>query len=136
MDASKRAAAEAAFRTRLAKLGVTLLEPYVNTKHPHQARCAAGHECRPRPDSLRAGQGPCRQCSRERDRSSDPKCLAAEAAFRARLAELGAELLEPRWLGSGTPHLVRCAAGHESKPRPENVTSGRQGPCRTCAGHD
>ena len=34
--------------------------------------------------------------------------VRAEAAFRARLAELGATLLEP-YKGSGHPHRVRCA---------------------------
>ena len=45
----------------------------------------------------------CRACA-----GRDP--VAAEAGFRARLAELGAELLEP-YRNSGTPHHVRCAAG-------------------------
>src|SRR5436189_244364 len=81
-------------------------------------RCAAGHECSPRPGSLLSGQGPCRVCARQ-----DP--ATAEAAFRARLAELGATLLEPRWLGANTPHWVRCAAGHDCSPRPNSVQRGR-----------
>ncbi|MEV5526356.1 hypothetical protein [Streptomyces prunicolor] len=56
-----------------------------------------------------------------------------EAAFRARLVELGATLLEPVWLGANVPHLVRCAAGHECRPRPGNVRDG-DGICRACAG--
>jgi hypothetical protein len=59
--------------------------------------------------------------------------VAAEARFRARLAELAAVLLEVRWLGARTPHRVRCAAGHECAPRPDHVVSGA-GPCRICAG--
>ncbi|WP_331746823.1 hypothetical protein [Streptomyces sp. NBC_00842] len=57
----------------------------------------------------------------------------AEAAFRARLAELGATLLEPTWLGANTTHRVRCAAGHDCTPRPGNIRSG-DGLCRACAG--
>jgi hypothetical protein len=58
-----------------------------------------------------------------------------EAAFRARLAKLGAELLEPQYLGVKTPHRVRCAAGHVTTPTPDNVVNGRRGICRICTGH-
>ncbi|MFF4098846.1 hypothetical protein [Streptomyces sp. NPDC001903] len=61
--------------------------------------------------------------------------LRAEAAFRARLAEAGAQLLEPVWLGNAAPHRVRCPAGHLCTPRPSNVQQG-QGLCRTCARKD
>jgi hypothetical protein len=112
------AAAEAAFRARLAELGATLLEPrYLGGHTPHRVRCAAGHECSPRPKDLLRGRGICRTCSKR-----DP--AITEAAFRARLAELGATLLEPRWLGVHTPHRVRCAAGHEHRPRPHDGLKG------------
>jgi len=55
--------AEAAFRTRLAELGAELLEPYINSSSPHLVRCAAGHICRPRPNSVQRGQGICRFCA-------------------------------------------------------------------------
>lgn len=57
----------------------------------------------------------------------------AEAAFRARLKELGATLLEPTWLGAHTPHQVRCPGGHESVTYPANAQQGR-GVCRACSG--
>src|SRR5437867_2051498 len=89
-------AAEAKFRARLAELGATLLEPrWLGANTPHRVRCAAGHECSPRPGSVRCGRGGCRVCA-----GNDP--ATAEVAFRARLAELGATLLEPRWLGTHT----------------------------------
>jgi len=119
---------EAEFRARLAELGAILLEPYGGSKHPHRAQCAAGHQCTPRPNDIQQGVGVCRVCS-----GLDP--ATAEAAFRARLAELGAVLLEPRWLGSLVPHRVRCAAGHESAPAPHAIQRG-QGICRACVGHD
>jgi hypothetical protein len=120
------ATAEAAFRTRLAEAGATLLEPYKNTGHPHRVQCGAGHECFPRPSDVQQGWGICRACARQ-----DP--AVAEAAFRARLEELGAVLLEPAWLGACTPHRVRCASGHECYPQPHNVQRG-SGICRVCAG--
>jgi hypothetical protein len=120
-------ASEAAFRARLAELGATLLEPYQGNKHPYRVRCAAGHQCSPRPNDVMKGTGICRTCA-----GNDP--AVAEAAFRARLAELGATLLEP-YRGSRTPHRVRCAAGHECWPWPRGVRSG-QGICLTCAGND
>ena len=121
--------AEAHFRARLAELGATLLEPkWLAVNTPHRVRCAAGHESSPHPGSVQQGQGICRTCA-----GTDPR--AAEAAFRARLAELGATMLEPAWLGAATPHRVRCAARHDCSPRPGSVQQG-QGICRTCAGTD
>jgi hypothetical protein len=55
----------------------------------------------------------------------------AETAFRARLSELGAELLEP-YKSALKPHRVRCAAGHISNSTPNNIQRGR-GICLSCA---
>lgn len=119
--------AEAAFRARLAELGATLLESsYLGANAAHRVRCVAGHECGPTPATVRKGIGICRTCA-----GTDSR--AAEAAFRARLAELGAVMLEPTWLGSDVPHRVQCAAGHECAPRPGNVRQGG-GLCRVCVG--
>lgn len=119
---------EADFRARLAELGVTLLDPYLGSGVPHRAVCAKGHSCAPRPTVLRRGLGPCRACS-----GTDPK--AAEAAFRARVAELGGVVLGLEWRGVDEPHLVRCANGHSCTPRPNHVLRGT-GLCVTCAGQD
>jgi hypothetical protein len=121
------AVAEAAFRARLTELGAELLEPeWLGTKVPHRVRCAAGHEVRPRPGNVLQGHDVCRACL-----SCDP--TMAEAAFRARLAELSATLLEPEWLGAMRPHRVRCAAGHDCTPRPNDVQQGH-GICHACRG--
>lgn len=118
--------AEAAFLARLADLGATLLEPsWLGNVTPHRVRCSAGHDCTPRPYNVRSGEGICRTCV-----GKDPR--VAEASFRARLAELGATLLEPAWLGANTPHRVRCSAGHDCTPRPSNIRDG-DGLCRACA---
>lgn len=125
--AVNRAIAEGAFRARLTEMGATLLESgWLGSGKPHRVRCAAGHECQPRPNSVQQGGGICRVCAR-----NDP--ATAEAAFRGRLGELGATLLEPAWRGSHKPHRVRCAAGHEYAPRPVNVRKGR-GICQACLG--
>lgn len=121
--------AAATFRASLDELGATLLEPrWLGCDTPHRVRCAEGHQCAPRPSSVRRGQGICRTCV-----GKDSK--VAWAAFRARVAELGGEVLEPRPLGKDTPHRVRCAEGHESRTSPGHVRGGR-GICRVCAGKD
>ncbi|KAF4408624.1 GIY-YIG nuclease family protein [Streptomyces lycii] len=49
------------------------------------------------------------------------------------MTELGGTVLEQMWLGSPTPHRVRCAEGHETTTRPNSVQRGK-GICRYCAG--
>lgn len=118
-----------AFRARVAELGGVVLEQtWLGARTPHRVRCAAGHECTPRPALVRAGGGLCRTCA-----GNDPK--VAEAAFRARATELEAVPLYEKWLGIHARHRVRCAAGHESSPRPSYVLRGG-GICRTCSARD
>jgi hypothetical protein len=121
-------AAEAAFRERLAELGAELLEPYARSLSPHRVRCAAGHACRPRPAAVASGGGICKTCA-----GKDP--AVAEAAFRARLADLGASPRFERYLGTNRPHPAICRNGHECHPRP-NVIARGGGVCRTCSGFD
>ncbi|MFD7661039.1 hypothetical protein [Streptomyces sp. NPDC059788] len=119
--------AEAAFRARVEELGGAVLEPrWLGSLKLHRIQCAAGHEVKQRPNSVLRGQGLCRACA-----GNDPKI--SEAQFRARVAELGGTVLETAWLGVKTPHRVRCAAGHESTPRPTAVQQGG-GICRLCMG--
>lgn len=123
------AGAELAFRSRVAILGGTILEPtWLGARKPHRVLCNAGHPNSVLPNNVQQGSGLCRTCA-----GKDTK--SAEAAFRARLAEHGGTLLEPVWLGSQTPHRVRCSVGHVTSPRPTNIGRG-QGLCRTCAGRD
>lgn len=122
------AVTESTFLARLAEMGcVPLYEKYQGRNKPHHVRCSAGHDCSPRPESVLRGSGVCRICARR-----DPG--TAETAFRARLAELGAELLSP-YTRSQDQHHVRCSAGHDCYPRPNDVQQGI-GICRTCAGQD
>jgi hypothetical protein len=44
-------------------------------------------------------------------------------------------LLETEWLGSATPHRVRCTRGHLCRPTPGNVSQGH-GVCRFCGGSE
>ena len=124
---AKSLAAEAAFRDRLAELGATpLYEKYLGKDHPHHVRCAAGHDCAPRPGSIRNGrQGICLTCA-----GHDP--VVAEVAFRARLTELGATMLGD-YVNGRTRIPARCAKGHDCKPLPNSVLRGG-GICSTCAG--
>jgi hypothetical protein len=119
-------AAEAAFRVCLEAAGATLLEDrWLGRDKPHRVRCVQGHHCTVRPNNA-ARWGVCRACA-----GKDPQ--AAEAEFRDRLVELGATLLEARWLGANRPHRVRCAEGHHCTPRPNHVRQG-VGICPACAG--
>jgi hypothetical protein len=114
------------FQDHVTAQGGTVLEDgWLGAREPHRVRCAAGHECAPRPNNV-ARQGLCRVCG-GRDSAT------AEAAFRATLAAQGATLLEDGWLGKDTPHRVRCAAGHECAPCPGSLRRGT-GVCRVCAG--
>jgi hypothetical protein len=122
------AAAEAAFRARLAELGAELLGPYTTALTPHHVRCAASHDCYPRPASLTWGCGICITCA-----GKDP--AVSEAAFRSRLAELGATPLYGKWLGTNARHHVRCPAGHNCYPLPDRTKRGAA-ICKTCSGCD
>lgn len=118
--------AEEKFRARLVELGATLLESeWLGAGTPHRVICVNGHQCAPRPTNVRMGHGICEACANRCART-------AEASFRVRLEEMGAVLLEPKYLGGSRPHRVRCAAGHECSPRPSHVLYGH-GVCRFCA---
>lgn len=117
------------FRSVVERMGGTVVETtWKGGAQPHSCLCPEGHKCRPRPEQLRKGIGMCLTCA-----GMDPR--VAEMAFRARVKELGGEVLEPKWLGSGTPHRARCSAGHECKPTPGYVHQGG-GICRRCAGKE
>jgi hypothetical protein len=119
------AACEARFLARLTELGATLAyQSWRGAGKPHEAVCAAGHPCKPRPTDALRGHGICPVCAGK-------DSATAEAAFRARLAALGAILMEP-YHGVDWPHAVRCPEGHPCKPRPTAVLSGH-GVCTICA---
>lgn len=123
------ATSEARFRSAMAALGATpLFGAYLGKDHPHPVRCAEGHLCNPRPSHLRRGGGVCAACAR-----NDP--ATAEAGFLGRLRELGASPAYELWRGTGQPHRVICAEGHECWPWPTSVQQGR-GACRVCANQD
>jgi hypothetical protein len=58
--------------------------------------------------------------------------VTAERHFLDRLKALGATPLYEKWMGNQRPHPVRCAAGHECRPRPTGVQQG-QGICVICS---
>jgi hypothetical protein len=68
--------------------------------------------------------GPCNSGLRE---NADPAALARWAS-----AQLGRQVSLVK-LGTGKPHHVRCAGGHVTTPRPDDIYQG-SGVCRTCSG--
>jgi acyl dehydratase len=78
----------------------------------------------------------CKQISPGRSRSTRTRrssaCVgrdpAVEAKFRARLVDLGAEMVGP-YVNSKTPVAVRCAAGHDCTPSPGSVIRGAVREC-------
>lgn len=120
------------FRRRVIELGGTVLEPeWLGCDRPHLCRCVNGHECRPRPSGVQQGAGICQVCTGTGRGSGE----LAWGNFRRRVADLGGEVLEPKWLGSQQPHRCRCSEGHECKPMPACVQRG-QGICPICAGKE
>ncbi len=121
------AEAEANFRAALAAANVTLLEPFwLGGKTPHRIRCAAGHETQIQPESVQRGNNVCENCHHG-------SSVFAWEAFKATVEFQSGKVLEPKWLGSNTPHLVVCSKGHESRITPGNTSRGR-GICHVCAG--
>lgn len=116
------------FAARIGELGATLLEPHwLGCMEKHRVRCAAGHECAPKPNNVINGRGVCGTCA-----SNHP--ATAEERFRARVAELGGIVIG-KYTGAHALVKVRCSANHECTPRPSSVLSG-QGLCKICAGRD
>ena len=58
----------------------------------------------------------------------------AEAAFRARIAQIGGRVVGV-YVNNTTPVACVCAEGHPCQPRPGWIQQGN-GMCRTCAGKD
>ncbi|MGW2083014.1 hypothetical protein ACWCOW_40085 [Streptomyces sp. NPDC001939] len=108
--------------------GVVLEGTWLGAQTPHRCLCSKGHECTPRPCSIKNGQGMCFTCT-----GNSP--TRAWQSFVDRMTALGAEVLEESWLGSETPHRVRCKGGHEITVWPSGAGKGR-GICRICVGLD
>ena len=118
-------AAWAAFRRRVDEMGGQMLEPrWLGCQTQHRVICKAGHECTPLPNGVQQGYGLCATCA-----GNDTR--VAEVAFRSRIAEMGAVIVEPEWRGSSQPHHVICAQGHDCHPRPNDIQGG-SGICRAC----
>src|ERR1044072_5267769 len=93
--------AEAEFRARVEELGgEALYEEWRGATKGHLVRCAKGHENAPHPSSVQQGGGICRTCSANEGKP-------AEAVFRARLADLGATLIESEGRGAIPRHEAK-----------------------------
>ena len=83
------AIAEARFRARVAEQGGTVTGPYKGANTPVSCVCKKGHPCAPRPASIQQGNGICRICGGQDAPGFARLRAIGEAAFRARVAELG-----------------------------------------------
>lgn len=123
-------AAESAFCARVVELGGLVVGRYAGVHAPVDCICGAGHSCRPYPSAVQQGQGICRTCGSWA--ASRKKVLASAAAFRARVAELGGQVVG-EYVDALTPVDCICRQGHRCRPWPSNIQQG-QGMCRTCTG--
>jgi hypothetical protein len=120
--------AQAAFRERLARFGVVLLEPqWRGATARYACRCPAGHPCSVSPHKLSQGRRPCAKCPEVTD-------LVAEQKFRDAVARAGGTVTG-EYADTRTLVEVTCPAGHKNKIFPTGIIQGR-GICRTCAGKD
>jgi hypothetical protein len=120
--------AEAGFLARITELGATLADgaTYRGAGVPVALICAAGHQTSATWVHIQTvGRGICRICA-----GHDP--AATEAAFWARVAELGATPAPgATYRGKDTSVPLVCANGHACNPRPGCLQQG-QGPCMEC----
>jgi hypothetical protein len=113
------------FCRQVAERGGQVLEPKpLGSNKMHRVLCPEGHETTARPQWVQRGGGICGECS-------PVSASRAERKFRRLVAEAGAQILEPSWLGATTRHRVVCRHGHEANPRPNDVDQGH-GICRKC----
>lgn len=125
----KSQAAWDAFRNLVAEIGGEVVEPeWRGAIVKHQVRCPAGHACYVIPHMLPRRNRMCLECPL-------PASIAAREKFRARVEELGGQVLDTEWRGSRQKYAVRCAEGHLSLIWPIGLHQGR-GICRVCAGFD
>jgi hypothetical protein len=116
------------FKATLQADGAELLDgEWMGNKVRYLVKCKEGHKFYIRPDKAATNKSLCNQCFRERNGQE------ALREFQDFLKALNAELLETRWLGSNTPHHIRCPEGHDVHVRPSQVYF-RQGICHIC-GH-
>lgn len=124
---ARSAAAHEAFIEKVETLGGVVLEPeWLGAITPHRILCAAGHETEMAPNNVMRRGRICKVCAGQ---CSD----TAWRNFRARVEDLGGEVLEPRWKKALVPHRVRCMQGHEVSVMPAHIQQGT-GLCHRCAG--
>ena len=119
------ATVEQAFRALIAERGGIVVEPlWLGAKKPHRIICAEGHETTPRPSDVLNKATGCIACV-GKDQS------ATWQLFCRIIAERGGRVLEPKPLGTNTPHRVLCPEGHQALAIPVSVRNGLS-MCREC----
>ena len=113
--------------------GVCLSKRYIDTKTKLRWRCAAGHEWRAIPSSIKLGYW-CRMCGSQR--AGRLKALTIEMMHKI-AAERGGECLSKIYKNNLTKLRWRCKHGHEWEAVPGSIigTKLRKGSwCRFCVG--
>src|SRR5262249_32943631 len=83
-----------AVRAGLHAIGATLLDPvWLGSHHPHQVRCAAGHNCKPCPVNVLRGQGICIDCGATTGAAK--RSTKAAERFHTDITAAGGQVLEP-----------------------------------------
>lgn len=125
----------AAFRNAVEAQGGGVLEAeWLGSAAKHHIRCTQGHDCWVLPSPIAHGrQGICRTCGLTNGlvAATKAKSAPAWAAFKSAVEAKGSIVLETEWLGSGGLHHVRCAEGHVSSLRPNDVQQGISTVCTT-----
>ena len=110
--------------------GEVLEKEWLGAKIPHQVQCSAGHITTVRPNSIRKGCEMCLICAHIKQGITQG--VQPWIEFQRSITESGGEVLENQWLGSSTPHKIRCPAGHITAVQPHDIRAG-YGMCRECA---
>lgn len=119
------AEAEAEFRAHVAERGGVVVGEYKSVDVGVEVRCQNGHASFPSLSNMRKkGRGLCRACVARTPAET-------EAAFRARVAELGGTVVG-EYVNARTPVETRCGKGHTGATRPDGVLNKGHGICTAC----
>lgn len=115
--------AEKIFINQIEILGGKVIGNYNGAHKPVNCICKNGHECTPRPSSIRLGRGMCKICA--------GKCKTkAEKKFVYTIENLGGKVIG-KYINRNTGVDCVCKNGHECKPHPAGIRQG-QGMCKIC----
>jgi len=115
------------FSERVKQMGGKVVGEYKGKDIPVKCICILGHQCNPRPNSIRQGGGICNICS-EKDSET------ARHNFIQRVGEFEGKVIG-EYKRSDIPVECICSQGHVCYPTPTSVQRGG-GICKICASCD